>query len=78
MNGEDEEVQVPPVSVLPQEKPVAGSAREPDKTRFQNSPFVKLKDENLDLRVSSNGKAELLLGYLANPKESEKQESASI
>jgi hypothetical protein len=33
-----------------------------------------LKDENLDLRVSTNGKAELLLGYLANAKQSEKQE----
>ncbi len=33
-----------------------------------------LKDENLDSRVSANGKAELLLGYLANTKQSEKQE----
>lgn len=33
-----------------------------------------LHDENLDLRVSTNGKAELLLGYLANAKQSEKQE----
>jgi hypothetical protein len=49
MNGEDEEVQPPPVSVLPQEKPAAGLTQESEKTRFQNSPFVKLKDENLDL-----------------------------
>ena len=35
-----------------------------------------LKDENLDLRVSTNGKAELLLGYLANSKRSEKQENS--
>jgi hypothetical protein len=35
-----------------------------------------LKDENLDSRVSANGKAELLLGYLANTKQSEKQESS--
>jgi len=34
-----------------------------------------LKDENLDSRVSTNGKAELLLGYLANTKQSEKQEN---
>jgi hypothetical protein len=33
-----------------------------------------LKDENLDLRVSANGKAEVLLGYLANAKQGEKQE----
>src|ERR1019366_3470204 len=32
-----------------------------------------LKDENLDSRVSTNGKAELLLGYLANTKQSERQ-----
>ncbi len=35
---------------------------------------AELKDENLDLRVSTNGKAELLLGYLANAKQSDKQE----
>ncbi len=35
-----------------------------------------LKDENLDLRVSTNGKAELLLGYLANAKQSDKQENS--
>ena len=34
-----------------------------------------LKDEKLDLRVSTNGKAELLLGYLANAKQKEKQEN---
>jgi hypothetical protein len=33
-----------------------------------------LKDEKLDSRVSTSGKAELLLGYLANAKQSEKQE----
>ena len=33
-----------------------------------------LHEENLDSRVSTNGKAELLLGYLANAKQSEKQE----
>jgi hypothetical protein len=38
---------------------------------------VQLKDENLDSRVSTNGKAELLLGYLADTKQSEKQESSS-
>jgi hypothetical protein len=35
-----------------------------------------LKDENLDSRVSTNGKAELLLGYLANTKQSERQENS--
>jgi hypothetical protein len=35
---------------------------------------ARLKDTNLDSRVSTNGKAELLLGYLANTKQSEKQE----
>jgi hypothetical protein len=35
-----------------------------------------LKDENLDSRVSTNGKAELLLGYLANAKQSESQENS--
>jgi hypothetical protein len=35
-----------------------------------------LKDENLDLRVSTNGKAEVLLGYLANARQSEKQENS--
>jgi hypothetical protein len=34
-----------------------------------------LKDENLDLRVSANGKAELLLGYLANATRHENQET---
>ena len=33
----------------------------------------KLKDENLDTRVSTNGKAELLLGYLASASQTEKQ-----
>jgi hypothetical protein len=33
-----------------------------------------LKDENLDTRVTTNGKAELLLGYLANAKQDGKQE----
>jgi len=33
----------------------------------------QLKDENLDSRVSANGKAELLLGYLASTKQSEKE-----
>ncbi len=33
-----------------------------------------LKDEKLDSRVSANGKAELLLGYLANTKRKENQE----
>ena len=33
-----------------------------------------LKDEKLDSRVSANGKAELLLGYLANTKQNENQE----
>lgn len=33
-----------------------------------------LKDEKLDSRVSANGKAELLLGYLANTKQKETQE----
>jgi hypothetical protein len=33
-----------------------------------------LKDEKLDSRVSANGRAELLLGYLANTKQKENQE----
>jgi hypothetical protein len=37
---------------------------------------ARLKDENLDSRVTTNGKAELLLGYLANTKQNEKQESS--
>ena len=37
-----------------------------------------LHGQDLDQRVSSNGKAELLLGYLANIEESEKQESLSL
>jgi hypothetical protein len=36
-----------------------------------------LHGQDLDQRVSSNGKAELLLGYLADTKENEKQESLS-
>jgi hypothetical protein len=35
-----------------------------------------LKDENLDMRVTINGKAELLLGYLANARQSEKKENS--
>jgi hypothetical protein len=31
-----------------------------------------LKDENLDSRVSPNGRAELLLGYLADTERTEK------
>ena len=34
-----------------------------------------LKGENLDTRVSANGKAELLLGYLANAKQNDGQEN---
>ncbi len=34
-----------------------------------------LKDEHLDARVSANGKAELLLGYLASTKQNEAQEN---
>jgi hypothetical protein len=34
---------------------------------------AQLKDENLDSRVSANGKAELLLGYLASKKQNEKE-----
>lgn len=33
-----------------------------------------LKEKDLDMRVSSNGKAELLLGYLASAKEKENTE----
>jgi hypothetical protein len=36
----------------------------------------QLKDENLDAKVTANGKAELLLGYLATTRQSEKQESS--
>ena len=36
-----------------------------------------LKDKNLDTRVSANGKAEILLGYLANAKEKETEEELS-
>ena len=39
---------------------------------------VLLKDENLETGVTSPGKAELLLGYLANFKESNKQEGVSV
>jgi hypothetical protein len=35
---------------------------------------AQLKDENLDSRVSANGRAELLLGYLASTEAKEKQE----
>lgn len=49
MNGEDEAVPAPLLSEPLRETPAAGLAREQDKTRFQNSPFAKLKDENLDL-----------------------------
>jgi hypothetical protein len=37
---------------------------------------ARLKDTDLDSRVGTNGKAELLLGYLANTKQSEKQEDS--
>lgn len=37
---------------------------------------ARLKDTDLDSRVGTNGKAELLLGYLANTKQSEKQENS--
>ena len=35
-----------------------------------------LHEENLDLRVSTNGRAELLLGYLASTKPRETQETS--